>query len=272
MGEWREEWRDANRANWDERVPIHVSGEFYEVASFKEGQERLQPFEIDEVGDVTGKDLLHLQCHFGIDTLSWARRGARVTGLDFSAPAVETARGLASDMGLEATFVHSDVYEAVSATGGPTFDVVYTGRGAILWLPDIGRWAGVVADLLKPGGFLYLTEFHPFTDVFGDEDLSVEHDYFQDANPRVWDEPGTYADFDAETSNNLTYEWNHTLGEVVSAVTTAGLSVELLHEYDYTVFPRWPMLEKSDFDTYRLPEGTPRIPLMYSLRARKPTG
>ena len=103
MGEWRDEWREANRANWDERVPIHVSGEFYDVASFKGGQERLQPFEIDEVGDVSGKELLHLQCHFGIDTLSWARRGARVTGLDFSAPAVEAARGLASDMGLEAT-------------------------------------------------------------------------------------------------------------------------------------------------------------------------
>src|ERR687889_2675405 len=117
MGEWRDEWREVNRANWDERVPIHISGEFYDVASFKGGQERLQPFERDEVGDVSGKDLLHLQCHFGIDTLIWARRGARVTGLDFSALAVEAARGLASDMGLEATFVHSDVYEAVDATG-----------------------------------------------------------------------------------------------------------------------------------------------------------
>src|SRR5215204_5157376 len=171
MGGWREDWREANRANWDERVPIHVSGEFYDLASFKGGQERLQPFEID--------------------------------------------------------------------------DVVYTGRGAIIWLPDIGRWAEVVADLLEPGGFLYLTEFHPLTDIFGDEDLSVEHDYFQDENPRVWDEPGTYADFDAETHNNVTYEWNHTLGDVVSAVSAAGLSIELLHEYDYTVFPRWPILEKS---------------------------
>jgi SAM-dependent methyltransferase len=269
MGAWREEWLEANRANWDERVPIHVSGEFYDVASFKGGQERLQPFEIAEVGEVRGKELLHLQCHFGIDTLSWARRGASVTGLDFSAPAVEAARGLASEMGLEAAFVQSDVYEAVGALGGRTFDVVYTGRGAILWLPDIERWAKVVAELLGPGGFLYLTEFHPFTEVFGDEDLSVEHDYFQDENPRVWNEPGTYADFDAETSNNVTYEWNHTLGKVVSALCSAGLGIELLHEYDYTVFPRWPILEKSGFGTYRLPEGTPRIPLMYSLRARK---
>jgi SAM-dependent methyltransferase len=269
MSEWRDEWRGKNRESWDERVPIHVSGQFYDVASFKAGEERLQAFEIAEVGDVSGKDLLHLQCHFGIDTLSWARRGARVAGLDFSAPAVETARSLASELGLDATFVQSDVYEAAEALEGRTFDVVYTGRGALNWLPDIERWAGVVASLVRPGGFLYLAEFHPFINVFGDEDLTVEHDYFQGEAPQVWDEPGTYADFEAETHHNLTYEWNHPLGEVVSAVVSAGLTVELLHEYDYTMFPRWPFLVKSGFDTYRPPEGAPKIPLMYSLRARK---
>ena len=269
MSEWREEWRAANRANWDERVPIHTSGVFYDVASFKAGGERLQPFEVSEVGDVTGKDLLHLQCHFGMDTLSWARRGARVEGLDFSAPAVEAARSLASEIGLDATFVRSDVYEAAEALGGRTFDVVYTCRGALNWLPDMGRWAEVVASLLHPGGFLYLAEFHPFTEVFGDESLTVERDYFHSREPDVWDEPGTYADPEAETKNNLTYEWRHPLGEVVSAVIAAGLTVEFLHEYDYTMFPRWPFLEKSGFDTYRPPEGTPKMPLMYSLRARK---
>ena len=269
MSEWRDEWREKNRESWDERVPIHVSGQFYDVASFKDGDERLQPFEIGEVGDVSGKELLHLQCHFGIDTLSWARRGARVAGLDFSAPAVEAARSLASELGLDATFVQSDVYEAVQALEGRTFDVVYTGRGALNWLPDIERWAGVVASLVRPGGFLYLCEFHPFTDVFGDDDLTVEHDYFQGEQPLVWDEPGTYADFEAETHHNLTYEWHHPLGEVVSAVISAGLTVEMLHEFDYTMFPRWPFLEKSGFDTYRPPEGTPKLPLMYSLRARK---
>jgi len=269
MSEWRDEWREKNRESWDERVPIHVSGQFYDVSSFKAGDERLQPFEIDEVGDVSGKDLLHLQCHFGIDTLSWARRGARVAGLDFSAPAVEAARSLASELGIDATFVQSDVYEAVRALEGRTFDVVYTGRGALNWLPDIERWAGVAASLVRPGGFLYLSEFHPFAAVFGDDDLTVEHDYFQGEEPLVWDEPGTYADFEAETHHNLTYEWNHPLGEVVSAVISAGLNVEILHEFDYTMYPRWPFLEKSGFDTYRPPEGMPKIPLMYSLRARK---
>ncbi len=272
MSGWRDEWREANRSNWDERVPIHVSGEFYAVAGFKAGEERLRPFELSEVGSVTGKDLVHLQCHFGIDTLSWARRGARVVGLDFSAPAIEEARRLADELGLEADFVQSDVYGAVEALGGRDFDVVYTGLGALNWLPDIRGWAGVVASLVRPGGFLYLSEFHPFSWVFGDEDLTVAHDYFHGEEPGVWDEPGTYADLETETVYNRTYEWNHTLGEVVSAVIEAGLVLEFLHEHDYTLFPRWPFLEKSGFDTYRLPDGTPKLPLMYSLRARRPDG
>ncbi|MDQ3793524.1 MAG: class I SAM-dependent methyltransferase, partial [Actinomycetota bacterium] len=155
MSGWRDDYLEANRANWDERVPIHAEGELYDVASFKEGQERLRPFELVEVGDVSGKDFIHLQCHFGIDTLSWARRGARVVGLDFSAPAVERARELAAELGLDAKFVQSDVYEAVGSLGGRDFDVVYTGLGALNWLPDIRRWAGVVAELVRPGGYLY---------------------------------------------------------------------------------------------------------------------
>ena len=154
MSGWRGEWREANRASWDERVPIHASGEFYDVAGFRSGQERLRPFEISEVGDVTGKELVHLQCHFGIDTLSWARRGARVVGLDFSAPAIGEARRLAAELGLDADFVRSDVYDAPGSLGGRDFDVVYTGLGAINWLPDIRRWAGVAAALVRPGGFL----------------------------------------------------------------------------------------------------------------------
>ena len=269
MSDWREEWREANRAHWDERVPIHVGGEFYDVAGFKAGQERLRPFEISEVGDVSGKDLLHLQCHFGIDTLSWARRGTRVVGLDFSLPAIVEARKLAAELALEAEFVHSDVYDARGSLDGRDFDVLCTGLGALSWLPDIRQWSRVVASLIRPGGFLYLSEFHPFSFVFGDDDLTVVDDYFQSEEPYVWDEPGTYADLEAETLHNRTYEWNHTLGGVVSAVVEAGLNLEFLHEQDYTVEPRWLFLQKSGVDTYRLPESMPSLPLMYSLRARR---
>jgi SAM-dependent methyltransferase len=268
-----DDWTDANRAYWDERVPIHTGGRFYDLAGFLADPTaiRLRPFEIDEVGDVTGKTLVHSQCHFGIDTLSWARRGARVSGLDFSAPAIETARDAAAAAGIDADFVVGDVYDAVELLGGRTFDVVYTGLGAINWLPDIGRWAQVMAALANDGGLFYLAEFHPIHHVFGDDDLTVEMPYFHDPErPATWDEPGTYADRGAATAANKTYEWTHPLGDVVSAIIDAGFTVEFLHERDYLLFPRWPFLVHDEAaHTYRMPPGTPSLPLMYSVRARK---
>jgi SAM-dependent methyltransferase len=257
---------DLNRAWWDERVPLHVTSDFYDVEGFKAGANTLRPFELEEVGDVSGRSLVHLQCHFGLDTLSWARLGASVTGLDFSAPAVEAARAVAADTGLDAQFVAASVYDAPQALGERRFDIVYTGLGALNWLPDIKAWAEVVARLVAPGGFLYLSEFHPIADVFGDEDLTIEHDYFQ-TEPLTFDDPGTYADLAAHTEHNRTEEWVHPLGEVVSAVIDAGLAIELLHEHDHTLFPRWPFLEKHG-DSYRFPAGQPGLPLIYSLRAR----
>jgi SAM-dependent methyltransferase len=257
---------DLNRAWWDERVPLHVASDFYDVEGFKAGANTLRQFELEEVGDVSGRSLVHLQCHFGLDTLSWARLGARVTGLDFSAPAVESARSVAAETGLDAEFVAASVYDAPAALDERHFDIVYTGLGALNWLPDIQRWAEVVAQLLAPGGFLYLSEFHPIADVFGDDDLAIAHDYFQ-TEPLTFDDPGTYADLEAHTEHNRTEEWVHPLGDVVSAVLAAGLTIELLHEHDYTLFPRWPFLEKHG-DSYRFPAGQPRLPLMYSLRAR----
>jgi SAM-dependent methyltransferase len=256
---------ELNRSWWDERVPLHVASDFYDVEGFKAGASTLRPFELEEVGDVTGRSLVHLQCHFGLDTLSWARRGAGVTGLDFSAPAIEAARTLAAEAELDAEFVVADTYDAPAALEGRRFDVVYTGLGALNWLPDIRRWAATVAQLVAPGGFLYLSEFHPVADVFADEDLTIEHDYFQ-SEPFNFDDPGTYADFTARTEHNRTEEWQHPLGNVVSAVIEAGLTIELLHEHDYTLFARWPFLEP-DGDSYRMPAGRPRLPLMYSLRA-----
>ena len=263
-----QEWFAANRAMWDERVGIHVGSRFYDVDGFLAGRDTLQPFEVDEVGDVRGKSLLHLQCHFGLDTLSWARRGARVTGLDFSSAAVEAARELAGTAALDGEFVESNVYDAVEALDGRQFDVVYTGLGALVWLPDIERWARTVAKLVAPGGFLYLAEFHPFTGVFGYKELKVEYAYF-DRGPLVDDDPGTYADLDAATVHNRSYQWHHPLGEVVSAVIAAGLQPEFLHEHDYTLWQRWPFLVEGPEGQYRLPAGMPSLPLMYSLRASR---
>jgi len=258
---------ELNRAFWDERVPLHVRSDFYDVDGFLAGACTLRPFEPEELGDVRGRSLVHLQCHFGLDTLSWARRGARVTGLDFSAPAMEAAAGIARRAGLEAEWVCSDVLRADEALGGRRFDVVYTGVGALNWLEDIERWADVVAALLAPGGRLYLVEFHPITEVFGDEGLTVERDYFHEG-PRDWpEEEGSYAELGARTRHNATEEWAHPLGKVVSAIAARGLRIELLHEHGVTLFPRWPMLVREAGGIYRLPPGAPSLPLMYSLLA-----
>ncbi|MQS36391.1 class I SAM-dependent methyltransferase [Streptomyces katsurahamanus] len=268
------DWREVNRSNWDERVPIHVAGDFYELDAFRAGKEALRDFEIAEVGDVSGRTLLHLQCHFGQDTLSWARRGAaQVVGLDFSEPAVEAARALAAEIGFgpeRAAFVAADVYDAVEAVPDARYDIVYTGTGALNWLPDIERWARTAASLVAPGGFLYLAEFHPLTDALDDETGSkVVHDYF---SRDAWldDMPGTYADLDAETVHNRTVEWQHPIGEVVSALCATGLRLEFLHEHDISLFPRFGDFTQSEDGYYRFPAGRPRIPLMYSLKATRP--
>lgn len=263
------DWRDVNRANWDERVPIHSASRFYDVPGFVAGKDALRDFELAEVGDVDGRTLLHLQCHIGLDTLSWARRGATVTGLDFSEPAVAEAGAIAARIGAStARFVTSDVYDAEAALDGATFDIVYTGLGALCWLPDIDRWARTAAALVAPGGFLYLAEFHPFADVLAEDGRTVELDYFH-REPTVWDEPGTYTDADTKTSANVTVEWQHGIGDVVSALIAAGLRLEFLHEHDHSLFARFPILDHDD-GRYRFPAGQPRVPLIYSLRATKP--
>jgi 2-polyprenyl-3-methyl-5-hydroxy-6-metoxy-1,4-benzoquinol methylase len=177
-------WRALNRANWDDRVPIHLASRFYDLEGFRKTRDSLRAFEPAEAGAVHGKDLVHLQCHLGLDTLSWAGRGARVSGLDFSAPAIEAARSLAAELGISASFVTSDVYDAVTVFGGQQFDIVYTGIGALYWLPDIPKWARVVPELLRPGGFLHLVEGHPFADLLDEQTGSViSRDYF-DTAPR----------------------------------------------------------------------------------------
>lgn len=263
---------ETNRANWDERVAHHVASDFYDAAGFVAGtNDPIREFEPAELGDVVGKDLVHLQCHFGLDTLAWARRGAHVTGIDFSASAIVAAQSVAADVGLDATFVVADVHDASEALDGHTFDIVYTGFGALIWLPDVTRWAEVVRSLLRPGGVLYLAEFHPITHVFGDDDRTIEHDYF-DPGPYEWDDAHTYTDPTGEVSieHSVSIEWQHTLADVVNAVIGVGLVIELLGEHPFTLFPRWPDLATPQHGRYELPPGEPRIPLIYSLRARLP--
>ena len=263
------DWRALNHANWDDRVPVHLASSFYDLAGFRAGADTLRPFELGEVGDVTGRRLVHLQCHIGLDTLSWARRGALVSGLDFCAPAIEAASSLATELGLAARFVVADVYDALAAFGGQRFDIAYTGVGALVWLPDIPRWARVVAGLLAPGGFVYLVEGHPFAQILDDASgRVVTRDYFE-REPIVDDYPFSYTD-GPSLEHTREVEFQHGLGEIITALADAGLRIEFVHEWDFEVFGRFEVLQRRDDGIYRLPAGQPRVPMLYSLRASAP--
>ena len=263
----------ANRARWDEVVEIHAASDFYGVDRFLAGESTLLSLDLEEVGEVAGKSLLHLQCHFGMDTLSWAREGATVTGLDFSSEAVATARDLAERAGLEATFVESNVYDTPKVIGGQ-FDIVYINLGAICWLPDIREWARVASSFVRPGGFLYLRDAHPAAmtldlDV-SDQSLVMRYPYFETESPLRWDDVEDYADEHAELKNPVFYEWNHGLGEIVNAVIATGLRLEFLNEQNWSVYRATPWMEETEPGIYRLPvPDRQNIPLMFSLRASR---
>jgi SAM-dependent methyltransferase len=257
-----------NRAFWDERVPIHVGSAYYDVDGFRAGAAGLYDFEVEQVGPVAGLDLVHLQCHFGLATLDWARRGARVTGLDFAPAAIAAARDLAAQLGLDARLEVGDVYDAPAILGA-TYDVVHTGLGALCWLPDMDRWAGVVAALLRPGGFLHLSEFHPVAQIMADDALVPAFPYFG-GEALDFDEGGSYADRDAVTAANRTVEWIHPLSGVIGALLANGLVLETFVEHAHEVSARFPFLERDAAGDFRFPAGMLGIPLMYSLRARKP--
>ena len=266
------DWADANRRMWDERVPIHVGSDFYDVAGFKAGEPAVQPFEIEELGALGGRRMLHLQCHFGLDTLDLVRLHPTLeaVGLDFSAPAIEAASRLAAELELDhrARFVEADARDAVAAVGAGGFDLVYTGKGAIIWLPDLDAWAAQCMELLRPGGWLYLCEFHPVGYCFDEEQPVLKYDYF-DADPIVDESEGTYADLSAPTRHNVSYEWQQQIPKVLNAILGAGFRLRFYHEWDHTLFELNKWLVKGDDGRFRFP-GRAKVPLMYSLKAEKP--
>lgn len=262
---------ESNRALWNEWTRIHLESEFYDVAAFKAGANSLWPLEIEEVtqfvSSLEGKRLLHLQCHFGMDTLSWARLGATVTGVDFSEDAVEAAKTLATDIGVDATFIRADVLDIGREQLEGTFDVIYTGGGALNWLRDLTLWGDVIARYLAPGGLLYLREFHPFAYVFADEALEVRHPYFFEPEAMTFDVVGSYADRSANVEHKIEYSWAHPLSEVVSVLAQQGLRIEFLHEHDATREALFEWTQRCDDGLYRAPMRN--VPLMYSIAATK---
>jgi SAM-dependent methyltransferase len=268
-----DEYLENNRKLWNQMVPYHVASDFYDVEGFKRGRCTLSDIELEEVGDVAGKSLLHLQCHFGMDTLSWARRGANVTGIDFSEPAIEQARALASEVGLEATFVCCPVDEAADRLNR-TFDIVYTSAGVLCWLPDLGPWARTIARSLEPGGVFYILDGHPMANCFENEGdvkgLDVKYSYFHEETPLRWHPGGSYADPEADITYP-SYEWQHTLGDIINALLGEGLRLVFLHELPFCGYAHFPFLEEREGGWWHLPGSLDRtIPMTFSLKARKP--
>jgi len=266
-----ESYLETNRRHWDELVAIHLRSAYYDLEAFKAGQSSLHALEIEELGNVAGKTMLHLQCHFGIDTLSWARRGADVTGADFSTEAIAAARRLAAETGAAARFIESAVYTLPDKLD-EQFDIVFTSYGVLSWLPDIRRWAAVVAHFLRPGGTFYVAELHPIGGIFDTsaDELRVNGPYFSTGEPLRFDDDGSYAGLEAKVTNRTTFSWPHPVSEVVTALIDAGLRIEFIHEFPYSIERWFPFMERGDDGYWHMPENFPSIPLLYSIRAHKP--
>ena len=266
----------VNRANWDERALAHAASPDYRVERYIEDPAYVGPvvaFDIPRLGDVSGLRGVHLQCHIGTDTLSLARLGAQMTGLDFSAPALPEARRLAERAGAEIEFVQSEVYDAPEVLERGSFDFVFTGIGALCWLPRVAAWATVVAQLLRPGGWLFIREGHPMLWALAersDDLLVVDHPYFEREEPTVSDDQGTYVQTDVIFENTLTHEWNHGLGETVTALLDAGLELTMLVEHESVPWEALPGQMERAGEEWRLADRPWRLPLTYTLRAAKP--
>ena len=264
---------ESNRALWDEWAEINAASDFYDLPSFISGDQgiRLRDYEVEEVGDVAGKDLLHIQCHIGTQTLSWARLGANVTGTDFSDVSLVKARELSDAIAVPARFVQSETYKLPEVLKDQ-FDIVYMSGGVLGWLPDMAKLGEVVAGYVKPGGFFYLAEIHPIAMVFDEdtqEQLKLKWPYWTHRDPIVVPTKGSYADRTANMTSTYEYGWNHSLGEVVTGLASAGLRIDSLREYP---FVEWPVgfLEERGDGKWVLPahhEG--ELPLFFSIKASK---
>jgi SAM-dependent methyltransferase len=262
-----------NLALWDEIAPVHMKA-YKEVAMLREGREILDEIELHEVGDVAGKTMLHLQCHIGTDTLAWARRGADVTGVDFSSRSIECARRLSAELGVPATFVHANIYD-LPRMHDRSYDIVYTSKGVLCWLRDLPEWGRIVARHLQPGGVFYLMESHPLLNALeegGAGALSFDYPYFCGDAPIEWPAgDGDYADAEYIPKNG-SMEWTWSVSDILNALIDAGIQLEFVHEYPKLFFRRYASMVSEDGRWYRLPGREEKVPLLLTLRARKPIG
>ncbi|PKG81695.1 SAM-dependent methyltransferase [Colwellia sp. 75C3] len=254
------DYLNINKDAWDKRAKLHVDSKFYDVEAFKAGKSSLNIVELEQVGNVTGKSLLHLQCHFGQDTMSLARQGARVTGVDLSTEAIEQANKLKSALGLQATFIAKDIYQ-FGQESTEKFDIVFTSYGVLCWLPDLDKWARTIASSLVTGGEFHLVEFHTFNDLLSG------YSYFPQSEPDIEDE-GTYTE-NCDGTKSTMVTWAHSLSEVITALISAGLTIEHFKEYPYSPYKCFEGLEYIPELGYQMLHKGQQVPLLYAIKARK---
>jgi SAM-dependent methyltransferase len=265
---------DINRDHWDELVPVHKRSAFYDLQSFLEGRNSVDDVSMGLLGDVTGKRILHLQCHFGMDSLSLARLGAMVTGVDFSPTAIEAARDLSNQLGVNAHFIEANIYD-LPEIHDVRYDIVFTSHGTITWLPDIQRWAEVVANFLGPGGRFVFVDGHPLSWTFKQDDVSTvefEFGYFNAGREFQFHNDYSYASDPGSPrlTNRDSREWHHRLDEILNALASAGLHIELVREYPQIAWRLLPFLEQEEDGWWRMPAGHPELPLMLATVASQP--
>ena len=260
----------TNRRRWNELVDVHVRSEEYNLEGFMAGESSLHSVELEALGDVSGKKLLHLQSHFGLDAISWARLGAEVTGVDFSENAIQLARHLSEKLRTPARFIHSNIYD-LPEVHDELYDIVYTSYGVINWLHDIYRWGEIVSHFLRPGGTFFITEFHPFLWVFEEEgsELVVKYGYWPTPEPQFFEVEGSYADRTAVLENKGNYEWVHPFSDVLNSLIRAGLTLQEVKEYPFSVDSIYASME-TDPDGYRRFKNKDYdLPIMFSVKAMK---
>ena len=262
-----DKYLEINKQSWNKRTEVHFGSEFYDNKTFIEGRNSLNDIEMPLLSDISGKSVLHLQCHFGQDTISLSRMGAQATGIDLSDNAIQKAKELAKTCGTDTRFVESDVYDLPNRLN-EKFDLVYTTYGTIGWLPDMDRWAAVANHFLKPGGRLVFADFHPVVWMFDDDFKEVKYRYFNDTAIEEKEE-GTYTNPEAKLNEDYV-SWNHGIGEVVSALQRQGLFIKDLNEYDYSPYDCFKGTIEFEPGKFRIEKMGNKIPMVYRLSAVKP--
>lgn len=256
----------VNKKWWNNVTPIHLHSELYNLSGFKKGKTTLQAIELDEVGNVKGKSLLHLMCHFGMDTLSWARAGAIATGVDMADESINLAKKLSKEIKVPTTFKCCDIYKLPDVLD-KKFDIIFMSYGVLLWLSNIKKWANIINHFLKEGGMFYIVEVHPFTNILSC-DFNISYKYFE-KGPHIDDSSGTYADWNADIKGS-TYLWNYTISDVINTLIKEGLKIEYVHEFPFTMYDQFPgFMEQNDKGQYVLKNKKIQIPLLFSVKATK---